>query len=209
MNRTLAVDCKTVIVTEEVCPVPTVTYPNTPEISFSGTTATCRVTINTNDGSGPDHLQTNLYGYSDDNTVVNLNDQINMSLASQTVDLVWEMIAPTTSCHCAIEVQNRCGTPTGWVMTADYEYVEDIVNIVATNLDVTPATCEAPCDIGISITWTNNGTVAGIFTPGFTVNGSPYVYADITLGAGQSVTENYAFTASLAGTYIICPSPNP
>ena len=88
-------------------------------------------------------------------------------------------------------------------------HVEEQPNIVATNITVTPSSCEEPCNISISITWKNTGMVAGTFTPGYTINGTLYQDTPVTLGMAQTFAMLYAVYDLPSGNYVICPDPNP
>jgi hypothetical protein len=207
--RTVA--CKTVIVTEGICPTPVVTYLDMPEITFDGSTAYCRVSMDTMDGNPPKDV----YGGSFV-TAYNgidfdlLHNQINWSLPSQTVTLQWEMKAPTPYAQVVTEIVNSCGGTSGPIQTAHYEYPEGAADITAVDITVGPTTCDAPCDLYVSIAWKNNGEVPGTFTPGYTVNDTLYEEPpSVTLQPGEMhIMSNSILYDMPAGTYVICPSPN-
>lgn len=94
-----------------------------------------------------------------------------------------------------LECQNACITPS--------------VNIVATNMILDKTTCQEPCTVNISITWKNNGTTSGTFTPGVKINEALITLLPVTLAPGISVTKQFQKTGIMLGSYNICPDPNP
>jgi hypothetical protein len=106
-----------------VCPTPTVTYPNSPEVTFDGKTATCRVTLDTQDGNAPKDVYggSAVMGYNGDEWVW-LLDQIDWTDPVQTVDLTWEMTAVTDYVSVFVILENSCGKGSGTIQTADYTY---------------------------------------------------------------------------------------
>lgn len=85
----------------------------------------------------------------------------------------------------------------------------EVADIVATNITVTPPTCEAPCSVSISITWENVGTATGSFYPGYDIDGAPVTESSaVTLGPGNTLSRVYTETLPDAGSYVICPVPN-
>jgi hypothetical protein len=88
-------------------------------------------------------------------------------------------------------------------------YVPGVADIVATEIVVTPSTCEAPCSISIGITWQNVGTETGSFYPGYDMNGVPVSESsEIILSQGATLQRVYTDTLPDAGSYVICPLPN-
>ena len=77
-----------------------------------------------------------------------------------------------------------------------------------TNFTVTPLSCEEPCDVNISITWTNTGNDTGTKTLYYTVNGVKHLLGTETLAPNASVTYAATKTGLSAGSYTICPDPN-
>ena len=89
------------------CPMPTVTFLDSPEVTFDGTTATCRVTLNTQDGNAPKDV----YGGSammawDGAVFVDLTNQIDWTAPVQTVTLTWEMVSTTVYAHAFVFLVN-------------------------------------------------------------------------------------------------------
>ena len=88
-------------------------------------------------------------------------------------------------------------------------YKEELVPIFSvTSFTVTPLSCEEPCDVDISITWTNTGNATGTKTLYYSVNGTKHLLGTETLGPGASVTYTATETGLSAGSYTICPDPN-
>jgi hypothetical protein len=84
-----------------------------------------------------------------------------------------------------------------------------VADIVATEIVVTPSTCEAPCGISIGITWRNVGGAAGSFYPGYDLNGVPVSESsEVILSQGATLQRVYTDTLPDAGSYVICPLPN-
>jgi hypothetical protein len=173
-----------------------------PEVTFVGKTATCRTTLNTQDGNPP----ADVYGGSammgwDGLNFVDITDQVNWSAPVQTVNFTWEMAATTVYAHMFVFLVNSCGEGDNVPhQTAYYEYTEGVADITATDITVTPSTCEAPCDIAVSITWENVGSMQGTFVPKFSIK--------IILQPGGSYTMTQTLFNMPAGNYVICPSPN-
>ena len=90
------------------CPEVTIEYPNTPEISFDGTTAICRIYIDAGAGETPVMGGTSILAY-DGADWVQVANQLDFSLQIQTVDLTWEMVAETDFCVVSGTVANSCG----------------------------------------------------------------------------------------------------
>jgi hypothetical protein len=207
--RTVA--CKTVTVTEEqVCPVPTVTFLNMPEITFDGTTAHCLVAIDAGAGETLNIQLSTVDAYNGSDWEPDMWRQIDFDVQTQTVDLTWEMIESTDFTKCSIYAANHCGESTGWVETAYYVYPVGVADITAVDLTVQPSTCEAPCTILVSITWENQGAMVGTFVPGYTVGDTLYEEsASVTLQPGEMHTMSNSILHDMpAGIYVICPSPN-
>ena len=114
-------DEKSITLVEE-CPEVTITYPNTPEISFDSTTATCRIYVDAGTGETPVTTGTSILAY-DGNNWVQVADQLNFSLQEQTVDLTWEMTAETDWCMVTGAVVNSCGASDN-KNTLYYKYTE-------------------------------------------------------------------------------------
>ncbi len=87
-------------------------------------------------------------------------------------------------------------------------------SITATNMVITPSASpciEGTCTIHVDVTWINNGETDGVFTPNITIDAvpmSPGPYPSQSLAAGTSTTKGFDIVNKVAGTYIICPSPN-
>lgn len=114
-------DEKSITLVED-CPDVTASFPNTPEISFDGTTATCRVTINAGAGETLDESLTSIVAWNG-SAWVEMYDQLSYSVQSQTVDLTWEMAADTNECFVSADPTNGCGNYCG-ATTSYYEYTE-------------------------------------------------------------------------------------
>jgi len=112
---------KTVAVVEE-CPEVTITFPNTPEISFNGTTATCRIYVNAGAGETVSRYGTSILAYDGSNWI-ELADQLDLLSQEQTVDLTWEMTAGTDWCMVGGTVINSCGASNS-KNTSYYKYTE-------------------------------------------------------------------------------------
>ena len=104
-----------------VCPTPTVTFLDSPEITFDGTTAHCRVEIDAGAGQVLDVAVISIDGWNGA-TWVNLYAQLDYNTQTQTVDLTWEMVETTGDARCLVHTTNDCGTSSGWVSTAYYTY---------------------------------------------------------------------------------------
>ena len=85
---------------------------------------------------------------------------------------------------------------------------EELAPFSVTDFVVTPLSCEEPCDVDISITWTNTGSVTGTKEVGFTINNKKEWWVTETLDPGQSDTFASKVQGLLAGSYIICPYPD-
>ena len=103
------------------CPTPTVTFLDSPEITFEGTTAHCRVEIDAGAGQVLDVALMSVDGWNGANWV-NLYTQLDYNTQTQIVDLTWEMVETTEYAHCLIFATNDCGMTYGWVSTAYYSY---------------------------------------------------------------------------------------
>jgi len=100
------------------------------------------------------------------------------------------------------------------------QYVENVIDTFpicnepteaifeVTDFSIIPQTCESPCNVAISITWTNNGSVAGSKEVGFTIDGTSYPDKMVTLVPGESYTSVKSSPVLSAGTYTVCPYPN-
>ena len=91
--------------------------------------------------------------------------------------------------------------------TPAYCYISP-ANIVATSITPSVATCVAPCNLTVDITWTNNGGTSGTFTPTMTLDGTPVAMAPEALGAGLSTTKMFTVTGLAAGNHDVCANPN-
>ena len=88
-------------------------------------------------------------------------------------------------------------------------YKEELTPIFAvTNFTVTPSSCNEPCDVVITITWTNTGRGTGTKTLYYTINGTKHLLGTETLGPNASVTYTATETGLSFGNYVICPDPN-
>jgi len=204
MYKPYNVECKTVVVTEG-CPTPTISYPSTPEIWFDGITAHCTITIDC--GAGHTLSEFSIHGYDGSNWV--LLDGPAIGVQNQTVDVAWEMTQSTDMCIVNASVRSDCSEWLNNVNTQWYSFVMPTTNIVVSAFDVSPQTCEAPCDVNVSATWINNGSVAGTIIPGYTVDGTEYLSNEVTLQPGESTSLVGTAAGLGAGTHTICPTPNP
>ena len=112
-------DEKSITLVEE-CPEIIIRYPNTPEISFDGTTATCRIYVDAGAGETPVMGGTSIIAYNGKEWV-QVADQLNFSLRIQTVDLTWEMVAGTDWCMVGGTIVNSCGSSSS-KNTSHYSY---------------------------------------------------------------------------------------
>lgn len=108
------------------CPMPTVSYPNSPEITFDGTTATCRITIDAGAGHVLDPASTELRGFNGHTDTyqewTDLSSQLSYATQTQTVDLTWTMFGTTPWAVCGALITNDCTSSPGWVNTQNYDY---------------------------------------------------------------------------------------
>ena len=82
-------------------------------------------------------------------------------------------------------------------------------NITATTITPSVTSCQELCSLTVDVTWTNNGTVSGLFTPGIQVGiEPPSMLAEETLDVGMSITHTFNITGLVQGSYTICPIPN-
>ena len=88
-------------------------------------------------------------------------------------------------------------------------------NITAMTITATPnVPClEGICTVNVSVTWQNNGDVAGGFTPNISIDGtpvSPAIYTSESVGAGLTTTHTFVVSGlTKAGSpHAICPIPN-
>jgi hypothetical protein len=109
-----------------VCPTPTATFLDSPEITFDGTTAHCRVEIDAGAGQTLATITattgTTVEAWDGTGWVNGLSKQLNYNVQVQTVDLTWEMVKETNVCICKIWAVNDCDVSTGWADTAYHIY---------------------------------------------------------------------------------------
>jgi len=148
-----------------VCNTPTVTYPSSPDISISGDTASCRVSINTGDGSKLDPTTSTVELWDGETWVPNVISRFDQNAPSQTKTLTWALKKSADNIHCAIYIKNACGKESGWVRSQPATYVRPggapakgtIVNIDA------PATLPHGAKLGVKCTIKNVGGSSGRF----------------------------------------------
>jgi hypothetical protein len=84
-------------------------------------------------------------------------------------------------------------------------------DIISTTLTVNTNQCYSPCTITGSVTWTNNGDVAGTFNPSIIVNNSNTINLGNNVSIGPNNSDTITRTFSLpnypSDIYTICASP--
>jgi hypothetical protein len=82
-------------------------------------------------------------------------------------------------------------------------------NITATSITPSVTTCQEPCSLTVSVTWTNQGGTADTFIPNILVDsvaGTPF--PSESLNPGASTTHSFSVSGLSHGSHTICPSPN-
>jgi len=102
---------------EEVCPTPTVVYLDATEITFDGTTASCRVTIDAGVGQTLARIGSGVEAY-DGVGWVDRRDLLDYGVQVQTVTLQWEMQG--SQARMCISAANGCGATSDYVCTDGY-----------------------------------------------------------------------------------------
>jgi hypothetical protein len=91
-----------------------------------------------------------------------------------------------------------CGTITVWKPA----------NITATDITYSTTDCDEPCDVIITITWTNTGGRAQTITPGIIIDDVRTAGTSITLAKAQTATQIFNITGLTEGVHTVCPDPN-
>ena len=91
-----------------------------------------------------------------------------------------------------------CGTITVWRPA----------NITATNMNIDPTDCDTPCDVTVTITWTNTGGRTQTITPGIVVDTVTTAGTSMTLAANQTAQQIFHVTGLMEGVHTVCPDPN-
>ena len=147
------------------CDTPTVTYVNTPNITISGDTASCRVSINTGDGSKLDPTTSTVELWDGETWVPNAISKFDPNAPVQTRTITWPLKKTSDAIHAMIYIKNACGKETDWVRSEPANYVRpggpvakgDIVSINYSRTLVNGA------DTDISVTIKNIGGSTGRF----------------------------------------------
>ena len=82
-------------------------------------------------------------------------------------------------------------------------------DIVSTALTLSTTSCTEPCNVTGSVSWINNGGIAGTFDPAILINSaSTSLGTAVTLNPGQTETRGFSLPSDLsANTYVVCASP--
>src|SRR3990167_6796947 len=82
-------------------------------------------------------------------------------------------------------------------------------NIISATLTVGPTDCMAPCTVGGTVSWTNNGgTASSPIDLSITVNGIPTSIASVTINPGETKSYTFSLPGLAAGIYVVAASPN-
>lgn len=89
----------------------------------------------------------------------------------------------------------------------------DITAMAMTAIPRTTPCLEGTCIVDVSVTWQNNGDVAGDFVPNISIDGvpiSPTAYTSETVGAGLTTTHTFIVSGltKIGSPHSICPVPN-
>lgn len=81
--------------------------------------------------------------------------------------------------------------------------------ITATSITPSVTTCQAPCTLTVSVTWTNQGDTAGTFAPNLSIDDTPgTAFASESLNPGATITHTFNISNIGQGSHTICPIPN-
>ena len=82
-------------------------------------------------------------------------------------------------------------------------------HITATNITYSTTDCDEPCNVTVTITWTNTGGRTQTITPGIIVDGVRTAGTPITLAKNETATPQiFTVTGLMEGDHTICPDPN-
>jgi hypothetical protein len=137
------------------CNTPTVTYVTTPNITISGDTASCRVSINTGDGSKLDPTTSTVELWDGETWVPNAISKFDPNAPVQTRTITWPLKKTSDAIHAMIYIKNACGKETDWVRSEPANYVRPggepakgtIVSIDAPASVVVGSTVSVTCTI--------------------------------------------------------------
>lgn len=105
------------------CNTPTVTFPNRPDISISGATASCKVSINTGDGSKLNPRTSTVELWDGETWVANAIAKFDPNAAVQTRTITWPLKKSSDAIHAMIYIKNACGKESDWVRSQPAKYV--------------------------------------------------------------------------------------
>jgi len=197
--------------TTPTCNAPSVNYPDNPDISITGDIASCRVTINTGDGSKLNPTTSTVEVWDGESWLPNVISRLDLTKSLQTKILSWPIKKSSDVIHCTIYIKNACGAESGWVKSQTASYTEPtatvangtIVSIDAPTSVVQGATASVACTIR------NAGTASGRFridllrhaASGARV--SQGSMGTVTLAAGRTYTTAATnFTVPATGTSV-------
>jgi hypothetical protein len=196
-----------------VCPTPTISFPDTPDISFDADNiAHCHMTVDAGAGEVLDLVYGDVFVNDGVSSYVTptITPPLNTTSQIQNVELTWPMQASDSAVYVTVQLYNTClESALSASSPVAYTHVPLEADITAISITI-PDTCVAPCDADISITWQNVGTATGIFTPGYTVDRVLYQDPDgpVEMVDGATHTWNTVTTLPTAKIYTICPYPN-
>jgi hypothetical protein len=102
---------------------PTVTFPNRPDISISGATASCKVSINTGDGSKLNPRTSTVELWDGETWVPNAIAKFDPNAPVQTTTITWPLKKTSDVIHAKIYIKNECGKETDWIQSEAASYV--------------------------------------------------------------------------------------
>ena len=105
------------------CNTPTVTFPNTPDIAISRGIASCKVSINTGDGSKLDPRTSTVELWDGETWVPNAISKFDLNAPVQTRTITWPLKKTSDVIHAKIYIKNACGKETDWVQSEAASYV--------------------------------------------------------------------------------------
>lgn len=178
------------------CNTPTVTFPNRPDISISGATASCKVSINTGDGSKLNPRTSTVELWDGETWVPNAIAKFDPNAPVQTTTITWPLKKTSDVIHAKIYIKNECGKETDWVQSEAASYVRpggELAKGTIVNIDA-PSSRVYGEKLGVRCTIKNIGGSTGRFRidlfrlPDSGDHVSHGAMGSVTLEAGRSFT---------------------